>query len=167
MLILKIQAAIVYLLFFCAFAVTPALAETRQVSGWVEKVAIGDAKLVLPAKIDTGAKNSSIHAEGFQIFPKQGRDWVRFSISNKDGKSINIEKPVNRITNIKQKNNKPSKQRPVIILGVCLGGVYKEVEVNLVDRANFNYPMLVGRSFLAGSFVVDSEQKFLTSPVCR
>jgi hypothetical protein len=55
----------------------------------------------------------------------------------------------------------------VIVLGVCLSNVYKEVEVNLVDRANFNYPMLVGRSFLAGSFVVDSGEKYLTTPKCN
>ncbi|MEJ2180349.1 MAG: RimK/LysX family protein [Gammaproteobacteria bacterium] len=167
MLTLKFQVSMARTVLFCFFVISPVLAETKQVSGWIEKVAVSDPKLVLPAKIDTGARNSSIHAGDFMIFSKQGNVWVKFSVSSKDGESRLIERPVKRFTKIKQKNNKPSKQRPVIVLGVCLSNVYKEVEVNLVDRANFNYPMLVGRSFLAGSFVVDSGEKYLTTPKCN
>lgn len=167
MLTLKFPVSIVSVFILCVFLAAPALAESKQVSGWIEKVSVIDHKFVLPAKIDTGARNSSIHAENYKIYSKQGKDWVRFSIRTKNYGSKLIDQPVKRFTKIKQKNNKPSKQRPVIVLAVCLGNVYKEVEVNLVDRANFNYPMLIGRSFLAGSFVVDSGEKFLTTPKCN
>ncbi|WP_455200588.1 ATP-dependent zinc protease family protein [Kaarinaea lacus] len=141
-------------------------AETKQVSGWIEKVAVIDRAFVLPAKIDTGARNSSIHAENFKIYTKQGTDWVRFTVTT-NNESRDIDQPIKRYAKIKQKGNRPPRQRPVIVMAVCLGNVRKEVEVNLVDRANFNYPMLVGRSFLAGSFVVDSGEKFLTTPQCN
>jgi hypothetical protein len=144
----------------------PVNAETKPVSGWVEQVAIGDAKLVLHAKIDTGAKNSSLNAKDFRIFTKQGEDWVSFSIRSKAGVTRVIEAPVERIASIKQKNSKPSKERPVIMLDVCLGNILKKVEVNLVDRENFDYQVLIGRSFLAGSFVVDSGSKYLTELNC-
>ena len=167
MLTPKYPVLIVYIIISCVFKTTPVLAETKQVSGWIEKVAVIDQTFVLPAKIDTGAKNSSIHAENFKIYSKQGADWVRFTVTTKKNESRDIDQPIKRYAQIKQKGNRPSRQRPVIVLGVCLGNVLKEVEVTLADRGNFNYPMLVGRSFLSGSFVVDSGEKFLTTPQCN
>lgn len=139
----------------------------KQVSGWIEKVAVGNPPFILRAKIDTGAKNSSLHAGDYQLYEKQGTEWVKFTLKNKEGASFLVDKPVKRVTQIKQKGNRPNRRRPVIEMGICMGNVYKEVEVNLADRANFNYPMLVGRSFLQGSFVVDSGQKHLLEPDCK
>ena len=167
MKIIQLKTSLAYLLYGCVFITLSVSAETKQVSGWVEKVTVGSPEFVMRAKIDTGAKNSSLHAKDYRIFNKQGKDWVSFSIKNKEGNSQLIEKPIKRITSIKQKGGRPNRQRPVIVLGICLGNVYKEEEVNLVDRANFNYPMLVGRSFLKGSFVVDSEVKLTATPTCK
>ena len=52
------------------------------------------------------------------------------------------------------------------MLGVCLGSVQRTVEVNVVDRSGFDYPVLIGRSFLAGIFVVDPGERFLLTPDC-
>ena len=139
----------------------------RQVSGWVEKVSVGDPPVIFRAKIDTGAKHSSLHAGDYKLYSKGGVEWVKFSVKNQEGDTLNVDKPVKRVTQIKQKGNRPNRKRPVIEMGICLGNVYKEVEVNLADRANFNYPVLVGRSFLEGSFVVDSGHKFVLGIDCK
>lgn len=55
----------------------------------------------------------------------------------------------------------------MIILGICLGTTYKEVEVNLANRSNFNYQMLIGRSYLSGDFLVDAGKIFFLKPLCR
>lgn len=143
------------------------IASEKQVSGWIENVSVGDPAVVFRAKIDTGAKHSSLHAGKYQLYDKQGVEWVRFTLKNKDGDTLKVDQPVKRITQIKQKGNRPNRRRPVVEMGVCLGNVYKKVEVNLADRSNFNYPMLVGRSYLQGSFVVDSDQKYLLKPACK
>lgn len=57
-------------------------------------------------------------------------------------------------------------ERDVVMLGVCLGSVQRTVEVNVVDRSGFDYPVLIGRSFLAGIFVVDPGERFLLTPDC-
>jgi hypothetical protein len=57
--------------------------------------------------------------------------------------------------------------RPVIRLGICLGNVYKEVEVNLQDRSKFNYQMLIGRSYLKNSFLVDASATFTVETNCQ
>ena len=121
--------------------------------------------LVLRAKLDTGARNSSLHAPGITKFEKNGETWVRFSVKDHRGKEATIERKLVRQATIKQKAADPEK-RPVIMLGICMGRQYREVEVNLVDRANFNYPMLIGRSFMSGHFVVDPELKYTAEPAC-
>jgi hypothetical protein len=45
--------------------------------------------------------------------------------------------------------------------------VYKEVEVNLEDRRKFNYQILIGRSFLKKSFLVDASATFTLQPSCQ
>jgi hypothetical protein len=51
-------------------------------------------------------------------------------------------------------------------LRICVGGISKEVEVSLVDRSNYEHPLLIGRSFLAGDLIVDPGATFSVSPTC-
>ena len=60
-----------------------------------------------------------------------------------------------------------SQTRPVVVLGVCMGDMYKDIEVNLVDRKGFLYPVLIGRSFLKENIVVDATLTFTREPVCK
>ncbi|MBI2293303.1 MAG: ATP-dependent zinc protease, partial [Betaproteobacteria bacterium] len=57
--------------------------------------------------------------------------------------------------------------RPTVLLGVCLGNTYRVTEVNLTDRTGFKLPFLVGRSFLANRFAVDSSRTDTLEPACR
>lgn len=163
----RIFIFLMFALYLTGFSVELSATHVKQMSGWVEKVAIGDPPIVLQAKIDTGAKNSSLHTVEYHLFKKDDKDWISFAVVNKEGKGRRIEAPLLRYTKIKQKSNRPSRERPVIMLGMCLGNTYKKVEVNLVDRSNFNYPLLVGRSFLKGNFLVDADHKYINTPDCK
>ena len=44
---------------------------------------------------------------------------------------------------------------------VCLGGIQRKIEMNLIDRAHFTKPILIGRSGLSG-FVIDPSETGLT-----
>ena len=72
-----------------------------------------------------------------------------------DDRVKGIERQIVRIVKIKRHNERPA-QRPVIKMGICVGDVYKEVEVTITERSGFNYPLLIGRNFLKGSFLIDS-----------
>ena len=50
---------------------------------------------------------------------------------------------------------------------ICLGNKRRTVEVNLVDRDEFDYPMLLGRSALQGIAIVDPSITHLSQPDCR
>lgn len=138
----------------------------KQVIGWLETVEIHKLDFKLKAKVDTGATTSSLHAKIIKEFTREGDNWVRFSIKNKSNQELILEKKIIRYVKIKSKLSVAIK-RPVINLGVCIGEVYREEEVNLADRKNFLYYMLIGRNYLQGHFLVDSELMFTSKPSCK
>jgi hypothetical protein len=138
----------------------------KQVVGWVENVKVYPGEIMVKAKIDTGAKTSSIDCECITPIQKDGKDWVSFSVKNHNGDVVFLEKPVTRIARIKRHFGE-EQVRYVVRLGICLGSVYREEEVTLVDRTGFNYSLLVGRNFLGSDFVVDPSLTFSNSPECK
>ena len=142
-----------------------ALAAEKRIVGWIETVNIYPGNLEIKAKLDTGARNSSLNAENLEQFKRNGETWVRFDLRNYKNRTEIFEAKVIRTARIKQLGQEAD-IRPVIKLGICIGNTYKEVEVNLEDRSGFNYQMLIGRSFLKGSFIVDPGLTFTIKPDC-
>ena len=140
-------------------------AADKIVIGQIENVAIGKTQTLFVAKIDTGAENSSLHAREIKLYKERGQAWVKFRIKNKYGKNYSFKKKVKRMATIKRKSA-PDQLRPVVELDLCIGRVHKKVEVNLVDRSNFKYAFLVGKSFLSGVFLVDVEKSYSLEPQC-
>jgi hypothetical protein len=145
--------------------ISPFPVQNRQVVGRAELVKIYPGNLELRARMDTGAKCSSIDADHVKKFERGGANWVQFTVINHRGEKITIEKKVIRWSKIKRKRAKTI-IRPVVMLGICLGDLYRVVEVNLADRDNFNYPMLIGRSFMENTIVVDPSTSYVTRPNC-
>jgi hypothetical protein len=148
------------------FAENPPPKDDLRVAGWIERASIFPGDLNVKAKLDTGAKHSSLNAKHIKEFERDGTTWVRFELKNWKGRMASFEAPVVRVATIKQ-HDAESAKRPVIQLGICLGNVYKEVEVNLEDRSKFNYQLLIGRSYLKNSFLVDASATFTLKPNCR
>jgi len=146
--------------------VSPVAAQGKQVVGWLEKVCIYPGNLVIIAKLDTGAKNSSLNASNITEFTRNGEQWVQFHVTDRYGKTVTIERKVHRMAKIKRHGGR-AQPRYSIHLGICLGDFYREAEVNLVDRSDFIYQMLIGRSFLADNLIVDPSAKFTTKPICK
>ncbi len=139
----------------------------KEVVGWVERIKLYPGEMILKAKVDTGAKNSSINARNIDEFTRDGDPWVRFEVTDRDGHKVKIERQLERRARIQRHFGK-LQTRPVVVLGVCMGDIYKDIEVNLVDRKGFIYPVLIGRSFLKeNNIVVDATLTFTREPVCK
>ncbi|MGH8565786.1 MAG: ATP-dependent zinc protease family protein [Gammaproteobacteria bacterium] len=151
-------------LLLCAVSL-PRPGLTMPVVGWVERVQIYPGEMILEAKLDTGAEHSSIDARDIEEFERKGEPWVRFRIVNRDGQSLALERPRLREAKIKRRFGK-RQRRPVVKLGVCLGDVYEEVQVNLVNRNGFMYAMLIGRTFMHKKLLLDPALRNTTSPRC-
>jgi hypothetical protein len=159
------------IIFFIILIMSPSctrdtLSAGKQIAGWVEYAVIFPNNIKIKAKLDTGARHSSLNATHIDEFERDGAKWVRFEVINWKGLTERFEARVIRIAKIKQHGTE-STMRPVIRLGICLGNVYKEVEVNLEDRSKFNYQMLIGRSYLKGSILVDASATFTVEPLCQ
>ena len=142
-----------------------AQAAGKQVIGWVEDVHINEARMNLVAKIDTGADKTSVKAKILKKFKRDGQEWVRFRIIDKHSHSVELERRIERYARIKRKMC-PTLRRPVVKLGICLGNIFREVEVNLAKRKGFKYNMLIGRNFLQGVYLVDSALQYESQPQC-
>jgi hypothetical protein len=138
----------------------------KQVVGWVENVKVYPGGVMIKAKIDSGAKTSSLDCECITPFKRDGKDWLSFAVKNHKGEIVRLEKPVTRVAHIKRHFGK-EQVRYVVKLGICLGSVYREAEVTLVDRTGFNYSLLVGRNFLKGEFLIDPSATFVNKPDCK
>jgi len=158
----KLRILVCLLLFMPATGVVWA----KQVVGWVETVKVYPGGITVKAKVDSGAKTSSLDCECIKPFKRDGKDWLSFSVKNHEGVVVRLEKPVERIARIKRHFGE-AQVRYVVKLGICLGSTYREAEVTLVDRTGFNYPLLVGRNFLGDDFLIDPSTTFLNKPDCK
>jgi hypothetical protein len=129
------------------------------VVGWVEYVRLSPGSALMKAKLDVGALTSSLDVRELQRFQKQGQEWVRFTYVA-GARSVTVERPVVRNAQIKRHGG-GSVERPVVLLTIQLGDFRQETEVNLAERQNFIYPLLLGRQFLKEARVtVDSGRTF-------
>ena len=149
----------------CAWSSAQSVAQPTIV-GWIEPVTLGSEGLVVPAKLDTGADTSSLHASDITWSRRPDGDWVAFDVVGKDHRKVRLERKVERVARVKKASG-GVQERPVVLLGVCLGNTYQVTEVNLTDRAGFKLPFLVGRSFLAERFAVDASRTETIEPACR
>ena len=142
----------------------------RVIAGWVEKVRIDNHDFDVKAKLDTGARTSSIHANNIKSFKKDGERWVRFTLfltDNKDNNhEIEMEKPRSRRTNIKNHDGEHDK-RHVVDFEVCFNGRKITTEFTLADRREYIYDILLGRQFLKQTAIVDPKRIFLTTTNCE
>lgn len=138
-----------------------------SVLGWVEDSIVYPGGLHFSAKLDSGAKTSSIDAINIERFKDlDDKEWVRFTMQNKKGDKQTLEKRVIKWVRIKQKGG-GFIQRPVVDMAICIGTHYIEGKMNLAKRENFIYQVLVGRNMLANNILVDSATKRTSKPVCE
>jgi len=143
-----------------------ASAAEKQIVGWVERACLEPENVVLAAKADTGADNSSLNAPYLTEFTKGGEPWVRFEVIDENGRSVTFQRKVVRVAKIKRHVGR-GQERPVVMMGIRLGKLFKEVEVDLVDRSRFKYQLLLGRNFMSGLVLVDPDLQYTIEPVCH
>mgnify|MGYP000256461699 CR=1 FL=1 len=138
--------------------------------GWLQSVRLLPHKVRLTAKLDTGAKTSSLHALNIEMFDKNRIEYVRFTLPLKkdsDQSQVVFELPLVKETRVKRHSSDNAVVRPVVELDFCIDGNVHSALFSLDDRSNFNYPVLLGRRFLASRFVVDPAQTFIKRYHCR
>lgn len=132
--------------------------------GWREWVGLPALNIeMIRAKIDTGARSSSLHAKKIEIFDQDGQDWVRFEVvldhAHEHGR-IPCVAPVSDIRSIKNSFGHSEERVLIRTLLRISSGVWP-IEVSLADRENMTYPALLGRTALRKHAIVDPGRSYL------
>lgn len=158
------------LLSFLLFLTQGAVARDLLQLGWLERVRLQPWDIVVKAKLDTGAKTAAIHATDLEYFDKEGKPWVRFKLSldhrDKKAETLQVERPLERKVKIKLRGTNKTSTRPTVKLEFCMGENRYQALFTLTDRGRFNYPVLLGRRFLAELAVIDPASKYNSTPTC-
>ena len=115
----------------------------------------------LSARIDTGAASCSMHVEEIEVVDgvaamrKNIGKEARLRIRDADGQDYWIDTKIVETVLIKNPNSDKKQRRYKVWLTLQADGIEKRVLVTLCDRSHLKYPLLIGRNFLNGDFLVD------------
>jgi hypothetical protein len=136
-----------------------------QLIGWRELVHLPELGLhELPAKIDTGARTSSLHATVLEQFERDGEQYVRFAVDFERQHVRQVCEAVHVDWRGITSSNGETQRRMIIKTPLMIGNREFRVEISLADRSDMKFPMLIGRSALRRRFVVDSGHSWLQTP---
>ena len=110
------------------------------------------------AKVDTGAKTSSLHAFDLAEVVVDGTESVRFWVhpwQATDLDAVEVTLPVHDRRLVRSSSGH-AEERLVVLMRLGLARRRITAEVTLTDRDEMGFRMLVGREALAQGFVVDS-----------
>lgn len=135
----------------------------RPVIGWREWVALPDLKIErIKAKVDTGARSSSLHASDIRILV-QTNPIVQFKVHPMQGDSrieIQCESPLLEQRWVRSSNGK-RELRPVIRTRLALGAESWAIDVTLTSRDSMGFRMLLGREAVRRRFNVDPGSSYI------
>jgi hypothetical protein len=109
----------------------------------------------VPAKVDTGADSSSVWATN--IHEENGE--LRFTLFDADnelytGEEIRVPEGTYKQVGVYSSSGE-FQNRYKVTLPVIVEGKHVEARFTLADRRAMAYPVLLGRNFLSGQFLVD------------
>lgn len=116
----------------------------------------------IKARVDSGAKTSSMHAFNIQPFTRRNEAWISFEIHPIQGDrktTVRCETPVIDRRYVKSSSGTREK-RYVISAPLQIGGNVWDVELTLTNRDSMGYRMLLGREAMSGRMLVDPEASF-------
>ncbi len=131
--------------------------------GWREWVSLPDLGVdMIKAKVDSGARTSSLHAFNIEIYKRGENKFVKFTI-HPEQRSDNREKvcrsKILEFRKVKSSNGQ-SELRPVILTKVKLLNETWEVEMTLTNRDEMGFRMLLGRESIRKRFLIDTGRSF-------
>lgn len=124
--------------------------------GRAERVDFVGTALDVPAKIDTGAYRSSVHATKIKEFKKDSELFLKFSLFGHPCSPVSRNIETNRFTKVEvTSSNGHAAMRYEVTLKIKIGSKIFNTSFTLADRGNNVYPVLIGRKALKNRFVVD------------
>jgi predicted deacylase len=139
-------------------------------AGWVEHVTLPDLAIPrLKAKIDTGARTSALHVTRMRVVDTAGgplrRPILEMTVpgGGRGRKPHRVRAAVRGYVVVRDTSGR-MERRPVIETALRLGPLKKRIAVTLTNRGDMLFPMLIGRTALGATIVVDPARRYLLGP---
>lgn len=145
---------------------SPAGTQPRDlpVIGWREWIALPHLGIPkIKAKIDTGARTSTLHAFDIERGRAEGRDRVVFYTRSRqrgDGPGLSCSAELLDLRTVRSSNGQ-TEERYFIRTLARLQGIEWPIELTLTSRDDMSFRMLLGREAIRRRFLVDSGRSFL------
>ncbi|WP_373069446.1 ATP-dependent zinc protease [Sulfurimonas sp.] len=133
----------------------------KKIVGKKECISIIDLDLYnLDAKVDTGADSNALHCDDIFIDDENN---VHFKLLDEVHEAYHGRKMIMPLYKVKKvrSSNGELQIRPSIKVSVEFFGKKYKTIISLTNRADMKYPMLIGRKFLNGKFLVDVSQEYI------
>ena len=117
----------------------------------------------IKARVDSGAKTSSMHAFDIRTLKREGQSWVSFEVhplQQNRKTTVRCEAPISDRRVVKSSSGDAEK-RYVIKVPLKMGESLFEIEVTLTNRDSMGYRMLLGREAMQHRMLVDPSASFL------
>jgi len=132
--------------------------------GWRERVSLPElSDQVIKAKVDTGARTSSLHAFDLRIIDGETGPMADFEIhphqrSARD--AVRVRCAIVDFRDVRPSSGR-AERRPVIRTPVLIGAHHFDIDVTLTSRDAMGFRMLLGRVALRRRFLVDPGRSYI------
>lgn len=140
----------------------------KQIWGWREKVTLLLPKpfentTQIQAKVDTGAKTSTLHAVKIEPFKRKNRKWIRVTtqLLQKSKKEFSFEIPLKSTIEVTDSGGH-TETRYMAVIKVQVGNLVFKTPVTFTNRSKMSYRMLLGRTAIRGRALVDCKSIHVT-----
>ena len=130
--------------------------------GRKDKITLPEFDLIhLEAKIDTGAYGCALHCHHVEVVKNNGTEMLSFQLLDPTHPEYEDKTYFTDKFNEKVVKNSGgyAEHRYTIETEVVIFGQSRITQFSLTDRKNMKYPVLLGRTFLRGEFLVDVNKK--------
>ncbi|WP_408016962.1 30S ribosomal protein S6--L-glutamate ligase [Sediminicola luteus] len=116
----------------------------------------------IKARVDSGARTSSIQATNAKVFTKGVQEWVKFEVNPlQDNRSFNMLCEARLVDRRTVKSSSGiAEERLVIKTPVTMGNVTFDIELTLANRDTMEFRMLLGREALNDRYMVNPAETY-------
>lgn len=133
----------------------------KRIIGRIETVDLPELGLYnIYAKVDTGAETSVLHCNEYKIFEKDGHRYIRCTIQGHPDFTFLIHRE-----RVVKSSFGQSETRHIFITKIKLFNKLFDIKLSVRDRSSMSYPMLLGRNFISGKFLVDVSHDHLAKNI--